>query len=207
MYARSTTVHGDPQLLDQGIAYIRDTMMPAVRQMDGCIGLSMLSDRTSGRSIVTTSWADAEAMRRSADPLAPMRRRAAQLLGGEAGDLNEWEIAVMHRSHETHNGACARVMVGEGDPARIDELVDSFRMGLLPRIEDLPGFVSLSLMVDRTSGRTAAAVGYDSRQSMAEAEAPGRALRQEFTGHMRTEVTDVAVYDIILAHLRVPETT
>ncbi|MGY1804989.1 hypothetical protein ACI78T_17040 [Blastococcus sp. SYSU D00922] len=207
MYARSTTVHGDPQVLDEGIAYVRDKMMPAVRQMDGCIGLSMLCDRTSGRSIVTTSWADAEAMRRSADPMSPMRHRAAELLGGEAGDVNEWEIAVMHRMHETHNGACARVLVGQGDPARIDELVDTFRMSMLPRIEDLPGFVSLSLMVDRERGRTATAVGYDSRQSMAEAEQPGRALRQEFTSRMGTEVTDVAVYDIVLAHLRVPETT
>ena len=45
MYARSTTVRGDPQSVDDGIAYVRDEVMPAVQQMDGCIGLSMLADR------------------------------------------------------------------------------------------------------------------------------------------------------------------
>ena len=62
MYARSTTVRGNPKAMDDGIAYVRDTVMPTVQQMDGCIGLSMLADRDSGRCIVTTSWADADAM-------------------------------------------------------------------------------------------------------------------------------------------------
>ena len=30
MYARSTTVRGNPQAMDEGIAYVRDEIMPAV---------------------------------------------------------------------------------------------------------------------------------------------------------------------------------
>ena len=55
MYARSTTVRGNPDSVDEGITYVRDKVMPAVQQMDGCVGLSMLADRTSGRCIVTTA--------------------------------------------------------------------------------------------------------------------------------------------------------
>jgi hypothetical protein len=205
MYARSTTVRGNPQAMDDGIAYVRTTVMPAVQEMDGCVGLSMLCDRASGRCIVTTSWGNAEAMQRSAGGVMAMRQRAAEIMGGEA-EVQEWEIAVMHRMHETHNGACARVIRGRGDPARTDDMVDTFRMSMLPRVEELPGFVSMSLMVDRATGRNAAAISYDSRQSMAEAEAPGMALRQEFAGRMGTEITDVAAFDIALAHLRIPET-
>jgi quinol monooxygenase YgiN len=205
MYARSTSVRGDPQAMDDGVAYVRDTVMPAVRAMDGCVGLSMLCDRETGRCIVTTSWADADAMQRSAGGVVAMRQRAAEVLGGEA-EVHEWEIAVMHRMHETHNGACARVIWGQGDPGRMDPMVDTFRMTMLPRVEELPGFVGLSLMADRATGRSVAAVSYDSRQSMAEAEQPGMALRQEFAGQMGMEITDVAAFDIALAHLRVPET-
>ncbi len=205
MYARSTTIRGKPQAMDEGIAYIRDVVMPAVQQMDGCVGLSMLCDRDTGRCIVTTAWADADSLRRSADGVMAMRARGAEIMGGEA-EVAEWEIAVLHRMHETHHGACARVIWGQGDPAQMDRMIDTFRMALLPRIEELPGFCSVSVMVDRQSGRTAAAVSYDSRHSMAEAEKPGMAMRQEFSAQMGMEITDVAAFDIALAHLRVPET-
>src|SRR4051794_27159997 len=58
MYARSTTIHGDPGAVREGIAYVHDEVMPVLRAMDGCVGLSMLADRDSGRCIVTTSWRD-----------------------------------------------------------------------------------------------------------------------------------------------------
>jgi heme-degrading monooxygenase HmoA len=206
MYARTTTISADPQRLHEGVADVRDNVMPAVAEMPGYTGLSMLCDRDSGRCIVTTGWQDEESMAASRDKVMQMRERAAQRFNSRDTEVQEWEIAVMHRMHETHNGACARVIRGRGDPARTDDMVDTFRMSMLPRVEELPGFVSMSLMVDRATGRNAAAISYDSRQSMAEAEAPGMALRQEFAGRMGTEITDVAAFDIALAHLRVPET-
>ena len=119
MYARSTTVHGDPMKMDDGIAYVRDTVMPAIRQMAGCIGLSMLCDRESGRCIVTTAWRDEMSMHDTEGAVHDMRQRAAEMLGGRA-DVQEWEIAVMHRMHEAHNGACTRVIYGSGDLDQIE---------------------------------------------------------------------------------------
>ena len=65
MYARTNTVRGDPKTIDESVAYIRDEVMPLVQGMDGCIGLSMLADRDSGRCIITTAWRTEEAMRSS----------------------------------------------------------------------------------------------------------------------------------------------
>jgi quinol monooxygenase YgiN len=204
MYARSTTVRGDRQAMDDGIAYVRDKVMPAVGQMDGCVGLSMLCDRDTGRCIVTTSWADSAALRRSADGVLAMRRRAAELLRGDT-EVHEWEITVLHRRRETHNGAVARVVWGRTDPTRLDRALDSFRMAMIPSIEDLPGFTSCSVMADRSTGRTATCVTYDSRPSMDEAEEDAQRLRERFSELTGTEVTEVAVFDVVLAHLRVPE--
>lgn len=205
MYARSTTVRGNPQAIDDGIAYVRDTVLPTIGGMDGSVGLSMLCDRESGRTIVTTAWADADALHRSADGVMAMRRRAAEIMQGPA-EVQEWEIAVLHRLHGTHNGACARVIWTRADPAAMERMLEAFRMSMLTRMEDLPGFDSCSVMVDRATGQAATAVIYDSRHSMEEAEQPGMSMRQDFTAQMGMETTEVAAFDVVLAHLQVPET-
>lgn len=205
MYARSTTIQGDPARMDEGIANVRDEVMPAVRAMDGCVGLSMLVDLGSGRCIVTTSWRDEAAMHDSEGMVHDMRQRAAEMMGGRA-EVKEWEIALMHRQHEAHHGACTRVIWGKGDPARAADMIGDFRMTLLPKLGDLPGFCSISLMVDRENGLSATAVTYDSRQDMLDANEQATALRTEFARGVGMEITEMMEFDLVLAHLRVPET-
>ena len=205
MYARSTTIRGNPQAMDEGIAYVRDEIMPAVRQMDGWIGLSMLVDRDAGRCIATTSWADAEAMHRSAESVLPMRQRAAEIMGGEA-EVNEWEIAVMHRLHTAHHGACARVIWNDGDLADVDRMIDTFCMKVLPKLEDLAGCCSISVMLDRATGRAVITTTYDSPQDMAMAADKAKAMREEFMREMNRTITEIAEFELVVAHLRVPET-
>src|SRR3978361_192199 len=82
MYARSTTFRGDPAALDDGIAYTRDKVLPAVQQMDGCIGLSMLVDRGTGRCLVTTSWDAVDARHRSAEAVRGIRETAISTVHG-----------------------------------------------------------------------------------------------------------------------------
>ena len=103
MYARSITVTGDPSAMDEGIAYIRDEVMPAITAMDDCIGLSTLVDRESGECIVTSSWKSAEAMMASDLHLAPLRRRGGEIMGG-APQVEVWEVAVMHRGRIVEHG-------------------------------------------------------------------------------------------------------
>ena len=62
MYARSTTIQAQPESIEAGITHMRDKVMPALETIDGCVGLSLLVDRTSGRCIVTSSWESEEAM-------------------------------------------------------------------------------------------------------------------------------------------------
>jgi len=205
MYARSTTVRGTPQAMDEGIAYVRDTVMPTIAQMDGCVGLSMLTDRESGRSISTTSWADHDAMMNSADGVMAMRRRAAEIMGGPA-EVQEWEVALMHRMHSAHHGACARVIWSDGDPAASDRMLDAFRMTVLPQLDDILGCCSVSVMLDRDTGHAVLTTTYDSPQDMAAAADRAASLREEFATQMNRTVTDVAEFELVVAHLRVPET-
>ena len=205
MYARSTTIRGNPQSVDRGTDYIRDEVMPAVRRMDGCVGLSMLADHETGMCIVTTSWRDREAMQASAEGVRPLRDRAVQVFGGEF-EVREWEVSAMHRRHEAHHGACTRVTWLRGEPDAMERAIDAFRMSLMPRLDDLAGFCSVSLMTHSAEGMAVSAVTYDSREDMVENRESARALREEFATGMGLAVTDVREFDLVLAHLRVPET-
>ncbi len=204
MHARSTTIHGDPGSVDAATTYVHDEVMPAVRAMDGCVGLSMLADRDTGRCIVTTSWRDGAAMRASREGVRSSAERTAELLGG-VPELQEWEIAAMHRVLEAGQGARSRVTWLRTEPDAVQRAVDAVRLSLMAKLDDLPGFCSVSLMVDRGMGKAVTAVTYADRESLERSRDPGKALRDEFTRAMGSEITEIADRVLVLHHLRVPE--
>src|SRR4051812_49017001 len=205
MYARSTTVHGDPRELESGAAYVREQSMPVLRQMAGCVGLSMLASRDSGHCIVTTSWRDEEALSASRDDVRPHLDRTAAALGGRP-EVEEWEIAAMHRVHEAHHAACSRVTWLRTDPDAVQRAVDAVRLSLMPKLDDLPGFCSLSVMVRREEGLAVSAVSYDTRADLDRASEGAREFREEFAPARGIEALVTAEFDLVLAHLGVPET-
>lgn len=152
MYARSTTIHAAPGSLDAGIAQVRDEVMPMLLELDGCIGVSMMADRESGRCITTSAWRSADAMRATDEQLRPVRDRLAATIGGSP-HVQEWEIAVLHRDHRSAAGACVRATWVTVDLANLERAIDVYKLASLPRLEDLAGFCSASLLVDRSTGR------------------------------------------------------
>ena len=208
MYARTTTFRGDPNAIDDGIAYTRDAVLPFVQHMNGCLGLSMLVDRHIGRCIVTTFWDDAEAMHRSVDAVRGIRETAIGTVHGVESETEvaEWQIGVLHRVRTLPEGAAARVIVTRGPLGQTDRVIDHFRSHVVARIGELAGFCSVSLFVDRETGHCAIATVYEDRQTRSQAKGQAQAIRDEFTEHMGMHVTDVAEYDVALSHLHVPET-
>jgi quinol monooxygenase YgiN len=205
MYARTTTITADPTRMDDGIADVRDNVLPAVSDMDGCIGLSMLCDRDSGRCIVTTAWESEEAMAATRDRVKQMRARATEQFGGSDPQVQEWEIAAVHRLHPATDDSCARVTWSRSDPAMADRMIDAFRTGIVPRVDEIPGFCSLSLMVDRQTGMSSLTSVYADRAALDASRDQVAGMREEFAGRMLMQVTDVAEFEVVLHHLRVPE--
>ncbi len=206
MYARTTTVLGDPEAIDDGVAFLRDRVMPAVEGLPGYVGLSMLADRDTGRCIATTSWEDEAAMAGTGEQLRPLGTRLAELLRGPV-ELRTWEIAVLHRVHEAPDGACTRVTWTRTDPSRAEQALDAYRVGLLPQLEKLDGFCSASLLVDRRDGRAAGSVTYADRMTLQRSRTDATAVREEFAAAMDSQILEVAEFELVLAHLRVPDTT
>ncbi|MDT5093222.1 MAG: hypothetical protein QOH60_2585 [Mycobacterium sp.] len=204
MHARSTTIEAQPESVDAGIAYVCDEVMPALETIDGCIGISLLVDRESGRCIITTAWETEDAMQASAEQVAPLRDRAAESFRGSAA-VNTWEIAIVHRDRPSGEGACVRATwfkVPQGQMARSVEL---YRESVLPSLEELDGFCSASLMVDRASGRSVSSVTFDSSEAMDGNREAARSLRVARLRELGADQLDVGEFELALAHLRVPE--
>ena len=204
MYARSTTIQAQPSSIDAGIAHVRDTVMPALEGIDGCVGMSLLVDRTSGRCIATSSWESDEAMRASEESIRPMRDQAAELFGGSA-QVEEWEIAAMHREHRSSEGACVRATWVNVDPDQLDGGIDFYKTTILPALEELEGFCSASLLVDRASGRGVAAATFDNAEAMERNKDQLDRMRATGSQQANAEVLDQCDFELAVAHLRVPE--
>jgi quinol monooxygenase YgiN len=204
MYARSTTIQAQPSSIDAGIAHVRDTVLPSLEGTDGCVGLSLLVDRKSGRCIATSSWESDEAMRASEESIRPMRDQAAELFGGSA-QVEEWEIAAMHREHRSSEGACVRATWVNVDPDQIDGGIDFYKTTILPALEELEGFCSASLLVDRASGRGVAAATFDNAEAMERNKDQLDRMRATGSQQANAEVLDQCDFELAVAHLRVPE--
>jgi hypothetical protein len=204
MYARSTTIQALSSSIDAGIEHVRDTVMPALEGIDGCVGMSLLVDRSSGRCIATSSWESDEAMRASEESIRPMRDQAAELFGGSA-QVEEWEIAAMHREHRSSEGACVRATWVNVDPDQLDGGIDFYKTTILPALEELEGFCSASLLVDRASGRGVAAATFDNAEAIERNKDQLDRMRATGSQQANAEVLDQCDFELAVAHLRVPE--
>jgi quinol monooxygenase YgiN len=206
MYARTATLRGKPDAVDQAISFVRDEWLPTTTGLEGCTGMSMLVARRTGRCIVTTGWESEQAMQASEEAMRASRARLGKILGA-VPVVSRWEVAIMHRARPAgEHPACRVTWTALRDPAQMDEDIATFRMALLPRIEELPGFSSASLMVDRLSGRAVAAVNYVDGEAMRSAAQQADAMQVDYARSMGARITDVAELGLVIAHLRIPET-
>ena len=198
MYARSTTFQGMPGNIDAGITFIKNEAGPMLDKIEGCRGLSMLVDRETGQCIATSSWENEAAMRASDDQLRPIRDRGRDILGGSM-QVDEWEIAVMHR---TQHGECCRVSWLQGD---LDAMTETVRVGILPELEQTPGFCSASLLVNRSSRPGLRHHGLGDPRRDGSQPLVGRQHAQPDRARSGGKIVDVHEYELAYAHLHVPE--
>lgn len=203
MYARSTTIQAHPSFIDAGIKHIRDTVMPALADIEGSEGLSLLVDRDSGRCIATSSWMDEETLRASEAPAIRLRDQAAEIFHGTA-HVERWDIEVLHRDHASRPGAWVRATWFKVDPGTMTHAVDVWKLSL-PAIEEADGFCSASLMADHAAGRAVSSVTFDSVEQMRASREQTESIRTRALRETGAELLEVCEFELAIAHLHVPE--
>ncbi len=205
MYARSSTIAAQRSSIDRGIAYLHNAVMPNMPEIDGWVGMSLMVDRATGRCIATTAWESEDAMHDSRMPVRSLRDGLAEALNGQVENIEEWEVAVMHRDHLAGASACTRCTWIQVDPAAVDLAIHTFKSSLLPQFEKIEGFRSASLFVDRETGRGVGSTVWSSREELDNSRPLVDRMRADAIRTMGAEVLEVAEFRLGFAHLRVPE--
>jgi hypothetical protein len=91
------------------------------------------------------------------------------------------------------------------DPDQIDGGIDFYKTTILPALEELEGFCSASLLVDRASGRCVAAANFDNAQALERNTEQLDRIRATGSQEANAEVLDQCDFELAVAHLRVPE--
>jgi hypothetical protein len=141
-------------------------------------------------------------MRASAEAVRPIRDRVAEILGGSP-TVEECEIAALHRDHQSRDRVRATWV--KIDPDQLDRGIDFYKATILPALEELEGFCSASVLVDRASGRGVSSATYDGVEAMERNKEQLDRLRATSTEEVRAEVLEERDFELAIAHLRVPE--
>ena len=93
MYARVSTYEGGyPEDYDAGLHALRAEVLPQIQALPGYRGAMSLVDRSTGRSISITYWANEQSLAASRQAVEQIRERAAATSGSRILDVTEYEV-------------------------------------------------------------------------------------------------------------------
>ena len=78
MHTRMTTLHLDPERVDEVIAEIEENDVPELRRLDGFRGFIVMVDRKAGKVVGASFWQTDDQMKASEEASARLRERAAK---------------------------------------------------------------------------------------------------------------------------------
>lgn len=152
MYARYTTVRGDPDKIDAAIEYVDGPCRAEVEATPGNLGFAVIADPDGGRIIGASYWDSAESLRASESALAGTRDQAASALRGRLEGIENFEVTLGLRRSIPERGALVRLARLRVDPARVGDAISLMREETAPRVKGADGLCSFQQLLDRETG-------------------------------------------------------
>lgn len=92
-FVRVNTLQAAPDKLDDGIRFVREQVVPLLKQQNGFLVTMMGVNRENGRVYVTSAWESADARQASDAAVRDQRRQAATVMGTTQVSVDEYENA------------------------------------------------------------------------------------------------------------------
>jgi hypothetical protein len=93
--ARVSGIKATPETVDELVRYAEDTILPEARELEGWMGVIGLVNRAAGKAKLITLWESQEALQASETAGEGLRRRSAEHVGGEIGQVGRYEVPMM----------------------------------------------------------------------------------------------------------------
>ena len=201
MFARYTTVRGDPDKIEAAIEYVDGEARAAVEAAAGNRGFAVLADLARGWLIGASYWDSRESMTNAESALAESRARGAGTAGGEVS-MERFEVVVGFRHSIPARGALTRLSRFQVEPTRVDEAITNMREESVPRVKGADGLCSFQLLLDRDTGSGMIVSSWEN-QAAADAFWPtAEQLRARAAERAGVRFLDVENYTVVQTSVR-----
>ena len=182
MYARivQSTSASD---IDGGVAFVRETVLPIIRQQHGYRGLAVSADRNAKVFAVLSLWADKADLEASNSALAKTRDEGQKIIGGEL-TVEGFEQILFETKQTSGPGTALLVRRVSMDPAKVDDNIEFFRSTVLPQIQATPGFRGVRQLVNRETGDSLVGTLWDDEAAMENATVEAEARQAQAAGRV-----------------------
>jgi heme-degrading monooxygenase HmoA len=197
MDARISRIKVAPENADALIAAFAGSALPALREIAGYAGHSLGVDRESGDSQAVTFWESRSSLDASEEAGGRMRTSTVQAGGGSVVSVDRFEIALMERFTQPSAPSFLRVIRGEVDPNRLDELARLMRDDSLEVVRSQPGARAMVLGIDRSSGRFAITSVWESAEAREASRAAIDPMRVRVFGAVGVEKPEFCAYEVV----------
>lgn len=92
MYARISTVQGDPSKIDDAVAFINDKIIPTLKGLNGFTAINFMADRSTGKLVAVAFWQDEAALKASDEAIGSMRNEVADVVGGKVEGVESYQL-------------------------------------------------------------------------------------------------------------------
>src|SRR5260370_32523621 len=140
MYLRATGVQSPPDAIEKGIAYFKETVVPAVKAAPGNAGAVLLVDRKTGSGVGITLWETAQALSASEQMGITSRTQSAAAMGGAIVNVERFEQVIQDRAQPPKAGHFVRQNTVAGTPERIDTPIKFIAKQVLPVLPTQNGY-------------------------------------------------------------------
>ena len=92
MYARISTVEGDPSKIDDAVAVLNEKIIPTLKSVKGFRAVNFMADRSTGKLVGVAFWEDKAALEGSVEAVSPMRNEVADAMSGKVVSVESYEL-------------------------------------------------------------------------------------------------------------------